>query len=224
MQITFIKLRMVFVLAWTIGDASCLSCQSLYQFHFVWSMSSGILTPPKSDTVIRLWYHWKGGHGASLVILISWLLPSVLLRSGASFLLCTELMWKLGGIWDYDNISKGFCHSRSLPLPSCKKIIDQSCQFAVVPYEWAISTNSSVDSETTFLSGFSPLTAGKSGDFMVGSRYYTCCSWWSLNVCMIVVYQVPSQFLVCFLCSIELGFLFFMLADLSLLCHGSEVR
>jgi len=42
--------------------------------------------------------------------------------------------------------------------------------------------------------------------------------------CVCVVYQVPSKFLVCFLCSVEFGFLFFMLADLSLLCHGSEVR
>ncbi len=38
-----ITLRMVSVLAWTIGDASSLSCQSVYQVHFVCSMSSGII-------------------------------------------------------------------------------------------------------------------------------------------------------------------------------------
>jgi hypothetical protein len=54
MPITVIALRMVFVHAWTIGDASsCLSSQLLYQVHFVCSMSSGIITPPQLDIVIR---------------------------------------------------------------------------------------------------------------------------------------------------------------------------
>jgi hypothetical protein len=44
---------MVFVLAWTIGDAPSLSCQSLHQAQFVCSMSSGIITFPWLDTVIR---------------------------------------------------------------------------------------------------------------------------------------------------------------------------
>jgi hypothetical protein len=94
MQITFITLRMMFVLAWTIGDASSLSCQSLYQFHFVWSMSSGIVTPPKSDTVIRCGTTEKVAMELGNFDFLT--LPSVLLRSGASFLLCTESMWKLG--------------------------------------------------------------------------------------------------------------------------------
>jgi len=38
-----ITLRMVSVLAWTIGDASSLSCQSVYQVHCVCSMCSGII-------------------------------------------------------------------------------------------------------------------------------------------------------------------------------------
>jgi hypothetical protein len=46
MPITFITLRMVFVRAWTIGDASSLSSQLLHQVHFVYSMSRGIMTPP----------------------------------------------------------------------------------------------------------------------------------------------------------------------------------
>jgi hypothetical protein len=47
MPITFNTLRMVFVHAWTIGDASsCLFNQCLHQFYLVCSMSSGIITPP----------------------------------------------------------------------------------------------------------------------------------------------------------------------------------
>jgi hypothetical protein len=46
MPITFITLKMVFVHAWTIGDASSLSSQLLQQVHFVCSMSRGIMTPP----------------------------------------------------------------------------------------------------------------------------------------------------------------------------------
>ncbi len=38
MQITLVTLRMVFVFAWTIGNASTLSSQSLYEFHFFCSM------------------------------------------------------------------------------------------------------------------------------------------------------------------------------------------
>jgi hypothetical protein len=53
MQIAFITLRMVFVLAWTIGNASTLSSQSLYEFHFFCSMPCGIMTLPKSNTVLR---------------------------------------------------------------------------------------------------------------------------------------------------------------------------
>ncbi len=54
MPITFITLKIVFVLAWTIGDANSLSCQSLHQVHFVYSsMSSGIVTWSKFNTVIR---------------------------------------------------------------------------------------------------------------------------------------------------------------------------
>jgi hypothetical protein len=40
----FITLRMVFVLAWTIGDASSLSCQPPYRVDFVCSTSSGSIT------------------------------------------------------------------------------------------------------------------------------------------------------------------------------------
>jgi hypothetical protein len=39
-------LSVMFVLAWTIGDASSLSCQSQYQVSFVCSMSNGIIESP----------------------------------------------------------------------------------------------------------------------------------------------------------------------------------
>jgi hypothetical protein len=88
---------MVFVLAWTIGDASSLSSQSLYQFHFVCSMSCGIMKLPKSNTVLKCSTIEKVamkpcGHFDYLPQ------PFMPLRSGVSFLLCTERMWKLGGI------------------------------------------------------------------------------------------------------------------------------
>jgi hypothetical protein len=44
----------VFVLAWTTGDASNISCQSLYQVNFVYSsMSSGIVMQSKFNSIIR---------------------------------------------------------------------------------------------------------------------------------------------------------------------------
>jgi hypothetical protein len=44
---------MAFVLAWAIGDCIVvLSCESVYQVHFVWSMSSGIVTQSKSMSSI----------------------------------------------------------------------------------------------------------------------------------------------------------------------------
>jgi hypothetical protein len=55
MSIAFITLKMVFVLAWTIGDASSQSCQSLYQSCFVCRMSSGIVAQSKFNTIIRFW-------------------------------------------------------------------------------------------------------------------------------------------------------------------------
>jgi hypothetical protein len=38
MPITFITLKMMFVITWTINDGNSLSCQSLYQAQFVCSM------------------------------------------------------------------------------------------------------------------------------------------------------------------------------------------
>ncbi len=53
MWIKSIALQMVFVLAWTIGDASSLSCQPLSQPRFLYSTtSSGIVTWSKCNTVI----------------------------------------------------------------------------------------------------------------------------------------------------------------------------
>jgi len=51
----FITLRMVFVPCmddWRCWGSLVLSCQSLYQVHFVCSMSSGIVTQPQSPTVL----------------------------------------------------------------------------------------------------------------------------------------------------------------------------
>jgi hypothetical protein len=79
----------VFVLAWTTGDASNMSCQSLYQVNFVYSsMSSGIVMQSKFNGVIRCHSTEKVG-----LELMTWSfsfmsLPCVALRSGASFILC----------------------------------------------------------------------------------------------------------------------------------------
>jgi hypothetical protein len=88
MPIAFITLKMVFVLAWTIGDASSLACQSLNQVHFFYSsMSSGLLTVSKFNAVVRCDTTEKVA-----IDLPPWIfgftpLPSVALRSGASLFL-----------------------------------------------------------------------------------------------------------------------------------------
>ncbi len=85
------------MLAWTIGNASSLSSQSLYKFHVVCSMPCGIMTLPKSNTVLRCSTTEKAA--MELPSCFDFLpLPFMPLRSGVSFLLCTECMWKLGGI------------------------------------------------------------------------------------------------------------------------------
>jgi hypothetical protein len=54
MPIAFIALKMVFVLAWTTGDSSNVSCQSLYHVLPGYSsMSSGSVTQSKLTNVIR---------------------------------------------------------------------------------------------------------------------------------------------------------------------------
>jgi hypothetical protein len=54
MPIAFIALKMVFVLAWTTGDSSNVSCQSLYHVLSGYSsMSSGSVTRSKLTSVIR---------------------------------------------------------------------------------------------------------------------------------------------------------------------------
>jgi hypothetical protein len=77
---------MVFVLAWTTGDASNLSSQSQYQVHFVYSsMSTSIITQSKFNIIIRC--------GTNEKVVVEWCpwsfgfmpLPFVALKSGASF-------------------------------------------------------------------------------------------------------------------------------------------
>jgi hypothetical protein len=76
---------MVFVLAWTTGDASNLSSQSQYQVHFVYSsMSTSIITQSKFNIIIRC------GTNEKVVVGCPWSfgfmpLPFVALKSGASF-------------------------------------------------------------------------------------------------------------------------------------------
>jgi hypothetical protein len=53
MSIAFITLTIVFVLTWTIGDASRLSCQPLHWVQFVSCMSSGVITLPWVDTIVK---------------------------------------------------------------------------------------------------------------------------------------------------------------------------
>jgi hypothetical protein len=85
---------MTFVLAWTVGDAQkCLSCQSLYQVHFVSSMSSDIITVVVGHCD-QMWYHEKVGNGASRNFEFL-LLPFPLMVWFLFPLLCTELFWKL---------------------------------------------------------------------------------------------------------------------------------
>jgi hypothetical protein len=63
---------MVFVLAWTTGDANNLSCPALNQAHFAYgSMSSGT-----TEKVAMQWPPWSFGFMP---------LPFVTLTSGASF-------------------------------------------------------------------------------------------------------------------------------------------
>jgi hypothetical protein len=86
MPIAFITLKMVFVLAWTTGDASNLYCLALYQAHFAYgSMSSGIERQSKFRSLIRCgttekvamqWPPWSFGFMP---------LPFVTLASGSSF-------------------------------------------------------------------------------------------------------------------------------------------
>jgi hypothetical protein len=102
MSIAFITLKMVFVLAWTTGDASNLSCQLEYQVHFVYSrMSSGPLTQSKFNTIMRCGTTETVAMELPLRI-FGFMpppspLPSVALRSDASFFLCTYrvIFWKL---------------------------------------------------------------------------------------------------------------------------------
>jgi hypothetical protein len=59
---------MVFVLAWPIGDAHTLACQSLHQVHFVYSsISSGLLTCSKFNSILRYGTSekvpWSGSFG-----------------------------------------------------------------------------------------------------------------------------------------------------------------
>jgi uncharacterized protein YqgC (DUF456 family) len=71
-SIPFITLKMVFVPAWTTGDASDLSGQSWYQVHFVYSMISiDIVTQSKFNSVIRCGTTKKGPWSGLLGILVS---------------------------------------------------------------------------------------------------------------------------------------------------------
>jgi hypothetical protein len=102
MPIAFINLRMVFVLVWTIGDASSLACQSLNQVHFIYSsMSGGLLAQSKFNSTIRC--------GSTEILAMEppprifgfRLLPSLEVRSGTSFYfflyiyIYTQSFWKL---------------------------------------------------------------------------------------------------------------------------------
>ncbi len=93
-----IAFKMVYVLAWTIGDASSLASQSLNQFDVVYSsLSSGLLTWSKYNIVIRC--GTTENHGAASQIFGFIPLSSVAFRT-ASFLSCTyrvilETEWML---------------------------------------------------------------------------------------------------------------------------------
>jgi hypothetical protein len=96
MPIAFITLKMVFVLAWTTGDASNLSWPALYQAHFGYgSMSSGIERQSKFSSLIRC------GTTEKVASLELWFHASAICNS---YVWCifrlyvfTELFWKLSG-------------------------------------------------------------------------------------------------------------------------------
>ncbi len=110
MPITFVTLKVVFVLARTIGDASSLSCQSLYQSRFVCSMSSSIVAQSKLNTAIRCGANKKVGKEPpwSFGFLH---LPFLPLQSGPSLVdsVCTELFWKLSGCGDFSFCNQNHC-------------------------------------------------------------------------------------------------------------------
>jgi hypothetical protein len=62
---------MVFVLIWTIGDASSLSFQLMYQIHFVWEMSSGIVPQSKVQHHYQMWYHCLGNHYIKYILFLA---------------------------------------------------------------------------------------------------------------------------------------------------------
>jgi len=89
MPIASITLKMVFVLAWTIGDAS-LASQLLNQVHFVYSsMSSGVSTRSKFNSVIKCGTTERLAMEQAPRTFGFMPLLSVALRCDASFFFCT---------------------------------------------------------------------------------------------------------------------------------------
>ncbi len=140
-----------------------------------------------------------------------------------------ELFWKLSGIWDCDNISKGFYSTGNFSIPACNDLLIRICEFAVALDWWVISENSWMDSQTTLVKFLSLFLTHcwelimKSVAMLWGvrSQYYTCCCWRSLNMYMAVA-TLSNPFsvfgLVFILCSVGIGLLFIMLVDLLLCC------
>jgi hypothetical protein len=120
MQITFITSRMVFGLAWTIGDASSLSCQSLYQLLFFHTICSSNINRHRWTLLSDVVPLKKLPQSLPVVTLPLVFVP---LKSSGSFLLCTELFFKLSRIWDYVSIFKGFCYIRNGYIPACNKLL-----------------------------------------------------------------------------------------------------
>jgi hypothetical protein len=164
-----------------------------------------------------MWYPCKSSNGASFSFDFLPLPICTTYLVGASFLLRTELFWKLGGIWDSP---RGFCYIRNYSTPDHNKLLIQSC--AICCCTWLLGHF------RKHLCGFrnylcevslicSPSSALSSGNVIVGSGCYTCVLL-PQHVYYCCCFSNPSSvFGFVSICSFSFRFLVFMLTDLLLL-------
>jgi len=146
-------------------------------------------------------------------------LPFVPIRSGASFLICMESFWKPSPTFPVF-----FCYITNCSSPACNKSLIRSCQFIVALDYQTIPEKTCVDSQMTFVK-FLPLFSTHHYE------QWECCGTHSVRYLLLPkvpepVYGCrclsnPSIFHSGFVFFIGFGFLFFILADLLLLCLKS---
>ncbi len=105
----------MFVLAWTIGDASSLACQSLNQVHFVYSsMSSGLLTQSMFNSNI--------GCGTTEKVVMEpppWIFGFMPLPTVALGLVCLSYVWT--ELFFEDSISTNSIYAKIWRPDYCSK-------------------------------------------------------------------------------------------------------